>query len=186
MCSEMNEHGCIFLCAGAWVEKLRVQTKQSGVVIVESAKSVKQIDAEQRACFETVLVGCKKYCGKYYPSLNLYLHFPAILFQSNLISNPKRMKANITNPESMDSWLEYTPLAGLAWPRSPGLISGRCSRTLTGRWRWRCCPRCAPRAGSPPPGTGHLNSELNFNQEKTQGGALFVIMNFRMDFRFKL
>ena len=49
------------------------------------------------------------------PTLNLYLHFPAILFQSNLISNPKRMKANIINPESMDSWLEYTPLAGLAW-----------------------------------------------------------------------
>ena len=155
-------------------------------MIVESVKSVKQIKAEHRACFVTVLVRCKIYCGKYNPSLNLYLHFPAILFQSNLISNPKRMKANITNPESMDSWLEYTPLAGLASARSPGLICGRCCQTLTGRWRWRCCPRCAPRAGSPPPGTGHLNSELNFNQEKTQGGALFVIMNFRMDFRFKL
>ena len=69
------------------------------------------------------------------------------------------MKANITNPESMDSWLEYTPLAGLASAHSPGLICGRCCRTLTGRWRWRCCPRCAPRAGSPPPDTEHLNSE---------------------------
>ena len=178
MCSEMNEHGCIFLCAGAGVEKLRVGTKTVWCSDCRICKC--------RACFVTVLVRCKIYCEKYYPSLNHYLHFPAILFQSNLISNPKWMKANITNPESMDSWLEYTPLAGLASARSPGLICGRCCRTLTGRWRWRCCPRCAPRAGSPPPGIGHLNSELNFNQEKTQGGGLFVIINFRMDFRFKL